>query len=68
MKKAYMGDISREVFQEIEPLLLSRRKHTRPQKVNVYEVFCVLLYILNSGDYRSFWPSVRIIFMGAILI
>ncbi|WP_443089582.1 transposase, partial [Xenorhabdus sp. Sc-CR9] len=42
MRKVYTSDISREVFMEIEPLLLSKRKRTRPRKVDVYEVFCAL--------------------------
>ncbi|KLU17098.1 transposase [Xenorhabdus sp. GDc328] len=47
--KIYTSDINREAFQEIEPLLLSNRKRPRPRTVDVYEVFCALLYILKSG-------------------
>ncbi len=57
MRKAYISDISREVFQEIEPLLLSSRKRTHPRKVDVYEVFCALLYILKSGCQWDMLPS-----------
>lgn len=32
MRKPYPSDISREAFKEIEPLLLSGRKQTRPFK------------------------------------
>ncbi|WP_416258826.1 transposase, partial [Acinetobacter guillouiae] len=46
MRKPYPSDISREAFKEIKPLLLSGRKQTRPRVVDVYEVFCALLYIL----------------------
>lgn len=49
MRKPYPSDISREAFKEIETLLLSGRKQTRPRVVDVYEVFCALLYILKSG-------------------
>ena len=49
MRKTYPSDISREAFKEIKPLLLSERKQTRPRVVDVYEVFCALLYILKSG-------------------
>ncbi|WP_244903215.1 IS5 family transposase, partial [Xenorhabdus innexi] len=57
MRKVYASDISREVFQEIEPLLLSTRKRTRPRKVDVYEVFCALLYILKSGCQWDMLPN-----------
>lgn len=57
MRKVYTSDISREVFMEIEPLLLSNRKCTRPRKVAVYEVFCALLYLLKSGCQWDMLPS-----------
>ncbi|WP_244149914.1 IS5 family transposase, partial [Xenorhabdus thuongxuanensis] len=57
MRKTYPSDISREAFQKIEPLLLSSRKRTRPRKVDVYEVFCALLYILKSGCQWDMLPS-----------
>ena len=56
MRKPYPSDISREAFKEIEPLLLSGRKQTRPRVVDVYEVFCALLYILKSGCQWSMLP------------
>ncbi|MDC9583271.1 IS5 family transposase, partial [Xenorhabdus sp. PR6a] len=57
MRKTYASDMSREVFMEIEPLLLSNRKRTRPRKVDVYEVFCALLYLLKSGCQWDMLPS-----------
>ncbi|WP_422646157.1 IS5 family transposase [Xenorhabdus japonica] len=57
MRKAYVSDISREVFKEIAPLLLSGRKCTQPRKVDVYEMFCVLLYLLKSGCQWDMLPS-----------
>ncbi len=42
---------------EIEPLLLSNRKRTRPRKVDVYEIFCALLYLLKSGCQWDMLPS-----------
>ena len=56
MRKPYPSDISREAFKEIEPLLLSGRKQTRPRVVDVYEIFCALLYILKSGCQWSMLP------------
>ena len=59
MRKPYPSDISREAFKEIEPLLLSGRKQTRPRVVDVYEVFCALLYILKSGCQ---WNIVKLLY------
>lgn len=48
-RKAYPSDISREQFEKIEPLLQSARKLTRPRVLELYEVFCAVLYLLKSG-------------------
>jgi len=55
-EKTISSNISREAFKEIEPLRLSRRKQTRPKVIDVYEVFCALLYILISGCQWSMLP------------
>lgn len=55
-EKTISSNISREAFKEIEPLRLSRRKQTRPRVIDVYEVFCALLYILISGCQWSMLP------------
>ncbi len=57
MRKQYPSDISRETFAEIEPLLMSCRKRTKPREVDVYEVFCALLYLLKSGCQWDMLPS-----------
>lgn len=49
MRKAYPSDISREQFEHIRPLLEGGRKKTRPRQVDLYEVFCALLYLLKGG-------------------
>jgi transposase len=49
MRKSYPSDISRETFEKVAPLLSSGRKRTRPREVDLYEVFCALLYVLKSG-------------------
>ncbi len=47
--KQYPSDISREQFEQIEFLLSSIRKKTKPRTVDLYEVFCGVLYLLKSG-------------------
>ena len=39
----------KEQFEHIRPLLESGRKKTAPRKVDLYEVFCAILYLLKSG-------------------
>jgi transposase len=48
-KKKYPSDISREQFEKIKPLLEKARKRTKPVTVDLYEVFCAVLYLLKSG-------------------
>jgi transposase len=49
MRKEYPSDISRKQFEEIRPLLESARKKTRPREIDLYELFCAVLYILKSA-------------------
>ena len=49
MREPYASDISREKFEEILPVLRSVRKRTKPTTVDLYEVFCAVLYLLRSG-------------------
>lgn len=48
-KKKYPSDITREQFEHIRPLLESVRKQTKPRTVDLYEVWCAVLYLLKSG-------------------
>ena len=49
MRKEYDSDISREQFESIRPLLENARKKTKPRQVDLYEIFCAVLYVLKSG-------------------
>ena len=57
MRKTYPSDISKEQFKKIEPLLLSARKKTRPRELDLYEIFCAVLYLLKSGCQWRMLPS-----------
>jgi transposase len=64
-KKKYPSDISREQFEKIRPILERARKTTKPREVDLYEVFCAVLYLLKSGcQWRMLpgefpkWPTV----------
>ena len=56
-KNKYASDLNREKFAEIEPLLRSVRRSTKPTTVDLYEVFCALLYVLRTGCQWRFMPS-----------
>ena len=57
MRKHYPSDISKEQFSKIEPLLLSAKKRTKPRKLDLYDVFCAVLYLLKSGCQWRMLPS-----------
>ena len=45
----YPSDISREDFEQVRPMLEAARRKTRPRKHDLYDVFCAVLYFLDSG-------------------
>ncbi len=49
MRKTYPSDLSHKQFEQIQPFLERARKRTSPRKVELYEIFCALLYVLKSG-------------------
>ena len=57
MRNKYASDISPEKFNEILPLLQSVRRRTKPTTVDLYEVFCAVLYLLRTGCQWRFLPS-----------
>ena len=57
MRKIYPSDISREQFENIRLLLESARKKTAPRTVDLYEVFCAVLYLLRTGCQWRALPS-----------
>ena len=67
MSHSYSSDISREQFARILPCLESARRRTKPRTVDLYDVFCGVLYLLKgwstgkmaSGRVSMAGPSVR---------
>ena len=49
MVKNYGSD-SREQFEIIREDLEKAKKVTKPRKVDLYDVFCAVLYILKTGS------------------
>jgi len=48
-KKIYPSDVSREQFGQILPVLEQARKRTKPRTVDLYAVWCAVLYLLRTG-------------------
>ena len=49
--------ISRSQFAHILPLLETARRKTKPRTVDLYEVFCAVLYLLRTGCQWRALPS-----------
>lgn len=56
-RKAYASDISGEQFESVRPVLESERKHTKPRRVDLHEVFNAVLYVLKSGCQWGMLPE-----------
>ncbi|PPU00594.1 IS5 family transposase [Xanthomonas arboricola] len=56
-EKTYPSDMSRERFEQIRPILERARKRTKPATVDVYEVWCAVLYLLRAGCQWRALPS-----------
>jgi transposase len=57
MRQSYPSDISRAQFEKIRPILESARKITKPRKIDLYDIYCAILYILKSGCQWNMLPK-----------
>jgi len=57
LRKPYPSDITRNQFEKIRMDLESFKKRTRPRQVDLYDVFCGVLYLLKSGCQWRMLPS-----------
>ena len=57
MRHTYPSDITREQFEAIRPTLESARGKTKPRKLDLYDIFCAILYLLKSGCQWNMLPS-----------
>jgi transposase len=49
MRQVYPSDITREQFDLVRNIFESARKITCPRKVDLYDIFCAILYIVKEG-------------------
>ena len=54
-RPAFATDLPREQFEKIRAMLEAARRRTRPRKHDLYDVFCAVLYLLETG---AAWRSV----------
>ena len=53
----YPSDITREQFEIIRGDLEKVKKTTKPRNIDLYSVFCAILYIIKSGCQWDMIPS-----------
>lgn len=56
-RKACSNDISREQFKAIREMLKNARKKTNRRRVDRYEIFCAIPYLLREGCRWRALPS-----------
>jgi transposase len=56
-RSVYPSDITREQFEAIRPYLNNFKKTTKPRTVDLYDIFCAILYILRSASQWRMLPS-----------
>jgi transposase len=49
MRDGYPSDVSREQFESIRLMLESAKKVTHPRTIDLYDIFCAVLYVLREG-------------------
>ncbi len=56
-QRNYPSDISREHFEKIRAELEGVRKKTKPRTIDLYDIFCGVLYVLKSGCQWRMLPA-----------
>ncbi|MDR2485101.1 MAG: transposase, partial [Treponema sp.] len=53
----YPSDISREAFEIIRGGLEKAKKRTKPREKDLYDIFCAILYLIQSGCQWRMLPA-----------
>jgi transposase len=56
-QRVLSNDISREQFEQIRRLFDGSRKRTNPRRVDWYDIFCAMLYLLKNAAMWRALPS-----------
>ncbi len=57
MHKNYPSHVTKEQFENIRLILENVKKKTKPRNLDLYEVFCAVLYVLKSGCQWKMLPK-----------
>jgi transposase len=49
MRQSYPSDITREQYAVVRHPLETAKKETRPREIDLYDIFCAVLYRLGEG-------------------
>ena len=55
-RAAYPSDISRTQFEAIRPVLENFRRRTKPKTIDLYDIYCAILYVTKTGCQWSALP------------
>jgi len=53
----YPSDITREQFALIQADLTPKKKRTKPREIELYDIFCAILYIIKGGIQWDMIPT-----------
>lgn len=56
-RKVYPSDITREQFEHIRTFLERQKRQTNRRTVDLYDIFCAILYVSKSGCQWRMLPS-----------
>ncbi|GHU77436.1 transposase [Clostridia bacterium] len=54
---SYPSDITREEFDIISGELEQAKKTTKPREIDLYDIFCAILYLIKSGCQWRMLPA-----------
>jgi len=49
MRKTYPSDVTREQFAVVRERLEAAKKETHPRTIDIYDIFCAILYRIREG-------------------
>jgi len=53
----YPSDVTREEFEIVRADLEAAKKITKPRKLDLYDIFCAVLYVVKSGCQWRMLPA-----------
>ncbi len=60
MHKNYPSHVTKEQFENIKSILENSKKKTKPRSLDLYEVFCAILYVLNCKIKKDTYIKIKL--------